>query len=96
MSKELIISNKLLQKIFYKEAKTLHLSAFDNVIVNNDGPEKLREVIPVNKCLDKFRKFANQEGYVLDGSLGFSDHLLIQPTINACEEIYATNYICKK
>ncbi len=36
MSKELIITNKLLQKIFYKEAKTLHLSEFGNVIVNDD------------------------------------------------------------
>lgn len=96
MSKKLIITNKLLQKIFYKEAKTLHLSAFGNVIVNNEGPERFREVITVDKCLDKFRKFANQEGYILDGSLGFSDHLLVQPTITACEEIYATKYLGNK
>lgn len=95
MSKQLNISEKLLQTIFYKEAKTLHLSKFNNhnVIINDNGPEKYREVVCIDKCLNKFRRFANQEGFVLDGSVGFSEYLLLQPTIDACEEIYSKKYI---
>lgn len=95
MSNKMNISQKLLQKIFYREAQTLHLSEFNNsnVIINEAGPEKLRQVLSVGDCLTKFRRFANKEGFVLDGSLGFSEHLLLQPTINACEEIYSKNYL---
>ena len=95
MNKQLNISEKLLQTIFYKEAKTLHLSKFNNynVIINDNGPERFREVISIENCLTKFRRFANKEGYVLDGSVGFSEFLLLQPTIKACEEIYTKNYI---
>ncbi len=88
MNKILKISQGLLQSIFYREAKTLHLSEF-NVIINENGPEKFRQVMNLNECLTIFRRFANKEGFILDGSLGFSEHLLIQPTINACEEIYS-------
>lgn len=92
MSKILNISQKLLQSIFYREAKTLHLSEF-SVIINENGPEKFRQQLSINDCLTKFRRFANKEGFVLDGSLGFSDHLLLEPTITACEEIYTKKYL---
>ncbi len=92
MSKNMNISQELLQSIFYREAKTLHLSEF-SVIINKDGPENFRQRINIDDCLTKFRRFANKEGFVLDGSLGFSDHLLLQPTINACEKIYKKNYV---